>query len=167
GLYTGRIPFVWLTNIAQNNGIIQNTAAVYNTSGNPTATSSYLFNPNPLAYVNTFPQTAGSTILPNSTFAAANPNFKFPQVWRTNLAFDKNLNNGFIFTAEALYTKNYHDVWIRNANLPAPNSALAGTPDTRPRYVNVNKINGSISGNYVLENTNKGGSLALTALLSK
>lgn len=169
GLYTGRIPFVWLTNIAQNNGIIQNTAAVFNTPANPNATNGYLFNPNPLNYVNTFPQTAGTTILPNSTFASANPNFKFPQVWRTNLAFDRNLGHGFVFTAEGLYTKNYHDVWIRNANLPTANSALAGTPDTRPRYTGAgsNRINSSISGNYVLENTNRGGSLALTAQLSK
>lgn len=167
GIFTGRMPFVWLTNIPQNNGIIQNTVSVFNTVSNPTATSGYLFNPDPNAYVNKFPQTAGTSIPTNSTFAAANPNFKFPQIFRANFGFDKNLGSGFLFTIDAIYTKNINDVWIRNANLLAPNSALAGTPDTRPRYVGSNKINSGLSGNYVLENTNKGGSFSFTTQISK
>jgi hypothetical protein len=169
GLYTGRIPFVYLTNIPSNSGIIQNTAAVFNTVANPTATSGYLFNKDPSAYASTFPQTAGTSILPNSTFASANPNFKFPQVWRSDLAFDRNLGNGFLTTVEAIYTKDINAVYIRNANLPAPNSAYTGSPDTRPRYTgtNANRINSTISGNYVLENTSKGGAFIFTAQLSK
>lgn len=167
GVFTGHMPFVWLTNISQNNGMIQNTLSVFNTVANPNATSSYLFNPDPLAYKNTFPQTAGTSIPNNSTFAAANSNFKFPQVWRTNFAFDKNLGSGFFATVEAIYTKNINEVWIRNANLTAPNSALAGSPDTRPRWVGSNRVNGSISGNYILENTSKGQSFSFTTQISK
>jgi hypothetical protein len=167
GIFTGRMPFVWLTNISQNNGIIQNTVSVFNTAATPTATNSYLFNPDPNAYVGNFPQTAGTSIPNNSTFAAANPNFKFPQVWRTNFGLDKNLGKGFIATVDAIYTKNINDVYIRNANLIDPNGQLAGTPDTRPRYIGSNKINSGISGNYVLENTNQGESFSFTGQLSK
>ncbi|MGE5518751.1 MAG: TonB-dependent receptor [Candidatus Dadabacteria bacterium] len=167
GVFTGRMPFVWLTNISQNNGIIQNTVSVFNTVANPTATNAYLFNPDPNAYVGTFPQSAGTSIPNNSTFAAANPNFKFPQIWRTNFGLDKNLGSGFIATIDAIYSKNINDVYIRNANLIAPNGQLAGTPDTRPRYIGSNKINSAISGNYVLENTKQGESLSFTAQLSK
>jgi hypothetical protein len=169
GLYTGRIPFVYLTNIPSNSGIIQNSVSVYNTAANPTATNGYLFNPDALAYVNNFPQTPGTTILPNSTFAAANPNFRFPQIWRSNLAFDKNLGKGFLLTAEAIYTKDVNSVYIRNANLPAPNSAYAGSPDTRPRYTgtNANRVNPNISGVFVLENGHKGSAFSFTTQLSK
>ena len=167
GVFTGRMPFVWLTNISQNNGIIQNTVSVFNTPANPNATAGYLFNPDPLAYANTFPQTAGTTLPNNATFAAANPNFRFPQVWRTNLAIDKNLGKGFLATVEAIYSKNLNEIWIRNANLIAPNSTLAGTPDTRPRWIGSNRLNSGISGNYILENTNRGGSFSLSTQLSK
>lgn len=167
GIFTGRMPFVWLTNISQNNGMIQNTISVFNTVANPNATAGYLFNPNPLAYAGNFPQTAGTSIPNNSTFAAAASNFKFPQVWRTNLAFDKNLGHGFLATVEAIYSKNINEIWIYNANLAAPNSTLAGTPDTRPRWVGSNKVNSAISGNYILENTKRGGSFSFTTQLSK
>lgn len=167
GLFTGRIPFVYLTNIPQNSGIIQNTVSVFNTPANPTAINNYRFNKDPLFYVGNFPKTAGSGIIPNSNFAAANRDFRFPQILRTNLAFDKTLGRGFLLTAEAIYTKDINAVYIRNANLPAPNGTLGGTPDLRPRYTGTNRINSNIGGLFVLENTNKGGSFSFTSQLTK
>lgn len=168
GIFTGRMPFVWLTNISQNNGMVQSTVSVFNTVANPTATNGYLFNPNPLAYAGNFAQTGGTSITSgNPSFAAADPNFKFPQVWRSNLAMDKNLGSGFMMTLELIHSRNINEVWIRNANLVAANSALAGTPDTRPRWVGSNRLYSNIGGNYVLENTNRGGSFSATAQLSK
>jgi len=166
GIFTGRMPFVWLTNISQNNGMIQNTLSVFNTASNPNATSTFLFNPDPLAYVSKFPQTAGTTIPRNSTFAAANPKFRFPQIWRTNFALDQNLGKGFTATAELIYTRNINEVWIRNANLTASNSVFSGS-DARPRWVGSNRVVDTISGNYILENTSRGGSFSATAQLSK
>ncbi|MEO8406216.1 MAG: carboxypeptidase regulatory-like domain-containing protein, partial [Chitinophagaceae bacterium] len=167
GLFTGRIPFVFLTNISSNNFMYQATATVFNTAANPTATSGYLFNPNPDAYTSTFPTTAGAAIINNSAFVSTNPDFKFPQVWRTNLGIDRSLGNGFVVTGELIYTKSVHDVFMFNANLPAPNGALAGSPDTRPRYIGSNKINANIGSNIVLGNTNKGGSFSATIALNK
>ena len=38
---------------------------------------------------------------PNSFFyQVVDPEFKFPQVWRTSLGFDKRLENGVILTAD-------------------------------------------------------------------
>jgi hypothetical protein len=167
GLFTGRIPFVFLTNISSNNFMYQATASVFNTAANPTATSAYLFNANPDAYTSTFPTTAGVSIINNSAFVSADPDFKFPQVWRTNFGFDRALGNGFTFTADLIYTKAVHDVFMFNANLPAPTGALAGSPDTRPRYIAANKINANIGSAIVMTNTKKGGSFSGTVLLSK
>ena len=48
------------------------------------------------------------------------PNFKFPQIFRTDLAVDKFLGNGFTMTLEGIITKDINAVVMRNANLKAP-----------------------------------------------
>src|SRR5690606_36579983 len=56
GLFTGRIPFVWLTNIPTNSGMYQFGVGVTN----PADLEDYKFNPDPAAYKNRFPTTAGN-----------------------------------------------------------------------------------------------------------
>jgi hypothetical protein len=161
GLFTGRIPFVFLTNIPTNSAMYQVTAAV----SNATALQNYKFNKNPDAYASTFPVTAGTSIVNNSNFVFTEPDFKFPQVWRSNLAFDKNLGKGFGLTLEALYTKDVNAVYMFNANLKAPDTVLGG-PDNRPRW-KTNRINSNIGSAIVLDNTDKGGAFQFTAQLNK
>ncbi|MGC4038931.1 MAG: TonB-dependent receptor [Chitinophagaceae bacterium] len=171
GLFTGRIPFVYLTNVPSNSGMYQFGALV--TSG----LDNFLFNPDPHAYnpfynnsLNPaqFPTKAG-TVAPGS-FAVTDPKFKFPQVWRTNIAIDKSLGKGWMLTIEALYTKDLNDPIMRNANQTNPDTVVnVGPNDVRGRYTSTNarRLNPSISNAIVLDNTNKGGSFALTALVSK
>ena len=61
------------------------------------------------------------------------PNFKFPQVFRTNFGIDKQLGNGFVATVDILYTKDINAVKMRNANLIDPTGTLVGA-DNRPFY---------------------------------
>ncbi|MEJ7658713.1 MAG: hypothetical protein WKG07_03360 [Hymenobacter sp.] len=44
--------------------------------------------------------------------------FKFPQVWRSNLAVDHELPGGLVATIEALYTKDVNAVYFQNVGLP-------------------------------------------------
>ena len=162
GIFTGRIPFVWLTNIPTNSAMYQITAAVSDRS----QLSNYRFNPDPNAYINTFPQSAGTTIVRNSNFVFANPDFKFPQVWRSNIAWEQGLGKGLTLMVEALYTKDLNAVYMRNANLRNPDTVFTG-PDQRPRYTSSSRLNPDIASAIVLENTSKGGSLNLTAQLTK
>ncbi len=62
------------------------------------------------------------------------PNFRFPQTWRTNIGFDQKLPWGLVGTAEVIYNKDVNGVAYINANLPAAQSAFTGV-DTRPRWV--------------------------------
>ena len=57
--------------------------------------------------------------------------FKFPQVWRTNLAVDRRLPGGMTGTAEFVYNKDVNGIYYINANLPAAQSAFTGV-DARP-----------------------------------
>lgn len=169
GIYTGRIPFVWLTNMPQNSAMFQANQTVTNT----TALQNYKFNPNPSAYLANFPTAAG-TFVPQA-FVLIDRNFKFPQVWRSNLALEKQLGNGFAMNMEVLFSRDVNAVAMRNANEKAPDTRFTGS-DTRPRYsvtgnsaaaLALRRNYTNISSAIVLENTDAGYSGTFTIGFSK
>ena len=50
--------------------------------------------------------------------------FRFPQVWRSNIAVDRRLPGGWTGTAEYIYNRDVNGIYYINANLPAPNHRL-------------------------------------------
>ncbi|TGE07924.1 TonB-dependent receptor [Hymenobacter fodinae] len=138
GIFTGRVPFVWLSNQASNNGV---QFGSFSTSGSvPTTTngvtspnaSIYPFNPNVDAYR---PQNASANTAYN--LAVTDRDFKFPQVWRSNIAIDQQLIGGIIGTLEAFYTKDINAVYHQNVNLPGSEAepfARANGADNRPIF---------------------------------
>ncbi|HEY4206813.1 MAG TPA: carboxypeptidase regulatory-like domain-containing protein, partial [Puia sp.] len=111
GIFTGRVPFVFLTNQPSTSGMYTFGATV-KAGLTGIDMNNFKFNPDPHAYnpfYNTslnatyFPTTAGATA-PGS-IAVLDRKFKFHQVWRTDLAVDKKFGDGFTATAEALITK--------------------------------------------------------------
>ena len=72
--------------------------------------------------------------------------FRFPQVWRSNLAVDRRLPGGVTGTAEFIYNRDVNGIYYINANLPAAQTAYVGA-DTRPRWP-VTRINNA-AGNQV------------------
>ncbi|MEY3350497.1 MAG: hypothetical protein RIQ50_608 [Bacteroidota bacterium] len=162
GIFTGKIPFVWLTNMPTNSGMYQFGANVTSAA----ALQNYKFNPNPDAYASTFPNTAGTSVPAN--IVMTDPNFKFPQIFRTNLAFDKRFGKGWTLSMEAIFTKDINAVRMRNANEKPANSTLVGS-DARPRYVATGdrRLYSNITSAIILENTNKGGGVSFTTQLSK
>ncbi len=169
GIFNGMAPFVWLTNMPTNSGMYQNSVALRNTNPDEAAILSGIsFNPAVDAYANLFPPVAGASI--PSNVVLVDHNFKFPQIFRTDIAMDKNLGNGFSFTLEGLITKDINAIRMRNANLKDPTGVASG-PDTRPRYISTSpsdkNIYPGVSSAVVVENTSKGYSYALTAQLSK
>ncbi len=169
GIFTGKIPFVWLTNIPTNTGMYQFGTNV--TNGTPagiTALQNYKFDPNPDAYASRFPTTAGTSVPAN--IVVSDPNFKFPQIFRTNLAFDKRIGNGWTWGMEAIFTKDLNAIAMRNLNEKPTNGQLSGA-DNRSRF-NANttaerRLYPSLTSAIALENTNKGGGFSFTTQLSK
>jgi hypothetical protein len=161
GIFTGKIPFVFLTNMPSGSGVYQNGA----TLNSAQQLAGMTFNPDPDAYISKFPSTV--TAKAPGSFTLIDPDFKFPQVFRTNFGIDKQLGNGFTATLDILYTKDLNAVKMRNANLVAPSSVLSGA-DNRPYYPSAApKVNPEVGTVIVLENTKKGYSFASTAQLSK
>ncbi len=64
-------------------------------------------------------------------------NFKFPQIWRSNLATDVELPGNMVFTGEFIYSKDINAITQTNINEAAPTGTLAGS-DNRPYWTNSN-----------------------------
>ena len=171
GIFTGKIPFVFLTNMPSNSGVYQR-GAVINSSAD---LAGITFNPNPDAYITKFPGTV--TPAAPGSFVLIDPDFKFPQVFRTNIGIDKQLGSGFATTIDVLFTKDINAVKMRNANLKNPTVLLTGEDNrayfpstTLPadKYIYPNLAGPNKGGTaIVLENTKKGFSFVSTFQLSK
>jgi outer membrane receptor protein involved in Fe transport len=164
GLFTGRIPFVYLTNMPGNSQMYQASQAVTN----PALLGNFLFNPNPDAYRGSFSPVAG--VLPNNAnIVMMDKEFRFPQIWRTNIAFDKKLGNGWGLTVEALLTKDINAVIMRNANQRNTNAVIANGDDTRGRFANTadRRLYSNIGSAIILENASRGNSGSFTVQLTK
>jgi hypothetical protein len=191
GVLTGRVPFVWLSNTVNANGLYfgeyNNTAVPLDNTGDGFP---YNFSTNPYRpdeSTLTDPSTGNPTLIndPNNinygrptnvtTTNTLVDDFRFPQVWRSNLAVDKQLPYGVVGTLEFIYTKDINAVFIRNANLKDPVGTLAGdgrplygaSGSARQIYGNDRRINGDVGQALVLDNTSKGYQWSITAQLQK
>jgi hypothetical protein len=164
GVFTGRIPFVYLTNMPTNSGMYQVSVVA-----NAAQLSQITFSTNPDAWASLF--TAPAPVPPSAGFVLIDPKYKFPQVWRTNLGFDKKVGTGWTLSMDMLYTKDLNATVLRNANQIAPTSTVNLGGSTRPSYANTTTSTRRLYNGYanaiVLENNNAGGSFSLTAQVSK
>ena len=162
GLFTGRVPFVWISNQFSNTGV---TNIAYQTKTSPNPTVPFSYNPQDIhagAYVPAF-----SGTFPATTINVVDKKFKYPQVFRTNLAIDQKLPWwGLIGTVEVLYTKTINNANYQNLNIAqtAPSTVNLGG-ETRPLWTS------RITPNYTdvidLKNTSKGYSYNFTAQIQK
>jgi hypothetical protein len=145
GIFTGRVPFVWVGNVISNPGA----------------------NPNLFP---TGPQIAtrkGSTLAQSFDLNAMVPDFKWPSVWTTDFGVDQQLPWQTLGTVEVIYGKDLNGVFMRNADLVKPVGTL---PDGRPYYGGTgnNELNPNGGGGmYVIDNTSKGYSFNTSAQLRK
>ncbi|MEX2089511.1 MAG: carboxypeptidase regulatory-like domain-containing protein, partial [Bacteroidota bacterium] len=153
GIFTGRPAYVWISNQIGNTGVLTGFEAL---NDNPTGTrlTNRPFHPDPDHYKPT-----SVTGAPASSYelALTDPDFKFPQLWRTNVAVDQKLPYGLVGTAEFMYNKDVNGVYYINANLAPANTAFTGV-DGRSRWTVSNRIHANISNAVVLKNQSVGSS---------
>ncbi len=85
-------------------------------------------------------------------YQIVDPDFKWPQVWRTNIGADHRLDNGIILTADVSYTKDINGAHVQNWGLRNPSLTLNAPGDNRPIYADSDKGNNG----YVFTNSDKG-----------
>lgn len=162
GVFTGPPLFVWISNQLGQTGVLSGNLVVDNTNAYPFHTDVDRYKP-----TNVTGEGAASLEL-NVT----DPDFKFPQLWRSNVAVDQRLPGGIIGTAEFLYNKDVNGIYYINANLPEAQGRFAGA-DNRLRWVGpscgsgtagpcVNRINNApgnqITSAIVMKNQSVGSS---------
>ena len=145
GIFTGRVPFVWIGNVISNPGA------------------------NPNLYPAKDPIFTGdsSSLAQSFDLNAMDRNFKWPQIWTTDLAIDQQLPWNLLGTVEVIYGKDLNAVYMRNADLVKPVRTLK---DGRPYYGGAgnNELNpDGGAGIYVIDNTDEGSNFNLTAQLRK
>lgn len=146
GIFTGRLPFVWIGNVISNPG------------NNP----------------NLFPNVPGKVVSKDDAILQTSfdlnamvEDFKWPQVWTTNLAIDHKLPGDVYGTLEFIYGKDINSIYVRNADLRAPVRYL---PDGRPYFSDslgfeLNADGGA--GAYVIDNSDEGYNYSITTQLRK
>jgi len=120
GLFQGAPPFVWISNQASNSGM-----ALFGSFSN---SNTNIFNPD----VNAYRPSATAGLSPSYSINVTDPNYKFPQVFKSTLAADKKLGNGWTITAEGTYTKQIDASVFQNIALP--NGPLTLLSDGRYRF---------------------------------
>jgi hypothetical protein len=164
GVYTGRIPFVYLTNMPTNSGMFQVGAVA-----NAAQLAQITFNKDPKAWQSLF--TAPAPTPNTGGFVLIDKNYKFPQVWRTNVGFEKKLNNNWAFSTDVLYSLDLNATVMRNANETTPTGVVNLGGSTRPSFPTTSTAGRRVYAAYanaiVLENNKGGGSFSFTSQITK
>ena len=165
GLFTGRLPLVFFTNMPTNSGMVQyqaqinakNAAAKGFTmdefAGGILNRTQLLDKLAQLGYPMTIDPKQGS--IPSS-ISAVDPDFKMPQVWKSSLAFDYSVPVSFPLsvTVEGIVNKTVNAASIRDWSMKdAGGFARFNGVDNRPIYP-TNFRQGTKA--FILENTSRG-----------
>lgn len=187
GLFSGKSPLVFFTNMPTNGGMVQYRAQinakeaakkgfsmdtfagglVTDANGNPTIAALYDKLAS-LGYPTTISPEDGTV---PSSIAAVDPNFKMPQVWKTSVAVDYALPTSFPFsvTVEGIFNKTINAVAISDWSTPSVGGfARLNGVDNRAIYPEGYRIGTKA---FVLENTRRGygwtGNITLNAQPTK
>ena len=178
GMFSGRLPLVFFTNMPTNGGMVQYQAQIGPSTkyanmpdavkekyasvaevldqfkGGPMTNISDMINKlQGMGYPTTVSPEDGTV---PSSISAVDSKFKMPQVWKTSLAVDYQVPVSFPFTVtvEGIFNKKIHDNCISDWSIPSVGGfARYNGVDNRPTYPA-----GFRTGTkaFVLENTSKG-----------
>ena len=157
GVFTGRIPYVWMSNNYGNTGLL--TAQV-----NQSSSGNVGFSVDPYNQPGVGDPGTGAPTL-RSEINLVDPDFKFPQILRANLGIDQELPWGIIGTVEFMYSKSINDLIYEKLNTVASTSTIVD--DGRPRFGGTDRKNNNFNDVLVLKNTDQGYTYNFTAQLQR
>lgn len=157
GVFTSRIPFVWPGGAYVNNGLTIGGLNENNIAGD----------------INFIPEVDRQYTNPDFTIPSGQmdlfvEDFRYPQIFRTNLAIDYLLPGGISATLEGLYSQTLNNVNYTNVNSdPSIDFRWTNGPiDNRPIFTRTS-IDPSYSAIYLASNTSNGYTFNITASLAK
>ena len=173
GLFSGRLPLVFFTNMPTNSGMIQNLVSITDKNilkefAGPmiTDTDKFIQKLNSID-AEKYPISRPANGVNPSDINAVDPNFKMPQVWKSSIAFDYNFPTSFplSITGEFTYTKTLNAVTMQNwaikdnegwSTYNGADNRHIYPEDYMYTYTNSKGKVVNVPNAYVLSNTNKG-----------
>ena len=166
GLFSGRLPLVFFTNMPTNGGLVQYQAQINAANAKKKGFEMSEFAGGPITTIEAlqnklFSLGYPSTVSPEdgtvpSAVNGVDSKFKMPQVWKTSVALDYNIPVSFPFsvTVEGIFNKTINGVSISDWSIPSPGGfARFNGVDNRPIYPAGYRTGTKA---FVLENTSKG-----------
>lgn len=162
GLFTGRVPFVWISNAYNNTGMESKSITI----NNPLTAvgEGFQFTSNPYDMVANGTIQAGDS---GATINTLNKNFKYPQVFRVNLGLDKEFEGGWKFTVDALFSKTLNNVFFKNLAITSNNKVYAVGPNVEASAPYYTIDSGKYYAIVALDNTNKGYTYSISGKVEK
>lgn len=183
GIFTGRVPLVFFTNMPTNAMMLQNTVsltdkttlsklAAANNGGKIPVNVNDMVNVLGLPTASSY--TSVDTKVTGASVVGVTDDFKLPQVWKNSLALDYRLPVSFpmTLTVEAMINKDINAVTMENYNVTNEGNVerFSGN-DNRYNYRvsstgSSNVQSGVTGGAVVLKNTSKGNSSTYNVMLT-
>ncbi|MFT7031041.1 MAG: hypothetical protein ACJA2C_002442 [Marinoscillum sp.] len=171
GIFSGRIPFVWLSNQVNGSGVVRGGSGLERSRTlspddvgyvNDFDTDARPFNPD----VNAYRPASGAATLSNE-LNLTDKDFRLPQTWRTNFAVDQVLPFGVIGTLEGIYSRDVSTPIAYNPVLKEPTGMLSG-PDARPYWDGGYSDDADFRNVFYLTNADKQGDyMSITGEMKK
>jgi hypothetical protein len=134
GIFSGRTPYVWISNNYARTGIEQTFLQAFNVP----------FNPDPFGQ----PTNIGGASFGEFNFI--DPNFEFPQQTRYSLGYDRQLPwMDLVGSIEAVYSDSIEEIDYADVNLVQTGTTFDG----RPAF---GRVNTGVTGAYLIRNTSQG-----------
>jgi hypothetical protein len=109
GMFMSQPAYVWLSNLFGNSGV--------QGYGNLLCNGMAAAPPMPDAGSPNATNCKNSTAAPAITVNTVDPNLKFPQTWRSTLAFDRVLPGSVVGTLEGIYSRSVYNFYYQNIGL--------------------------------------------------
>lgn len=163
GIFTGRVPFVWIVNNYSNTGVEQKGVRLTGTSQNGQITESAA----------DFTVAPSPTDMSNLRFMlnVMDRRFRYPQNLKANLSADFTTHDGWNFGVETIYTKTLHNAVFRNLAVESDGTTISAvTPEAGnaansiPLYA---AATDDYSAVYYMGNTSRGYSYSISAHAAK
>lgn len=158
GLFTGKVPFVWITNCFSNTGMTQRGYTLDSSKGQQIPA----FGGEPSGSEGTSS---------NPMINVIDPQFRYPQVLRANVALEQSIK-GWVFTLEGIYTKTLNNLLVKNIMLRESGNVLYAVDKSMSTAENTTTLYDSsrasqYSSVYYLTNTNKGYAYSVSLSVAK
>ena len=163
GIYTGRMPFVWIVSVAGNSNCLQNQVIMK--ASQISASTDGKVNGVTIPHFHTTvdeitKELYGGKFTRNEDLAAPSgatildKNLKMPTTWKASLALDATLPGGIKGSVEGIYNKNLVSPVVHATGYTTSTMKLPGEPDSRTAYNTIDAINGIHA--YYITNPAKG-----------